>query len=451
MNEGTIVERNTSFVKYHVRLAVQHAQGLPRALSTGEYELIEQKGLQVEQDLLALQEHLRIAIRDESHKLVAGAAAQYLQAILEYCRLYQYEPSFGPHLDAILMIFSRSQVKYELDEPIACCEKFFALGSRLDTIEELTVMEVLDELLILDEQRQLDENSGLLSSLITRIRLSPSFLHWDLPESSISGHISGISLDQKIRFLGSLIDMISLNLLEQYSVDTGDALHDAIINLCRFSKCQNSFVPARLTMIFRHLFCAFYIDETHERHAAIVTHALAIANFCSESSWDETASTMFHALEAKRFIVFDLVKQKIVKASAYVDCAQHYQRHKMWKRSIAALERAFGSMELPNIFPLKLRGDYCKLVQALESKLELCPRSWDDASQYSIRRRELDRKLRHVLGKNGPTHSRRSRAIIDDSSNSCSSSVSGRYGVTYTESLSSGMSVMSFNYSALFS
>lgn len=213
MYEGTIVERNTSFVKYHVRLAVQHAQGLPRALSTGEYQLIEQKGLQVEQDLLALQEHLRLASRDESHKLVAGAAAQYLEAILEYYRLYQYEPSFGPHLDAILMILSRSQVKYELDEPIACCEKFFALGSRLDTIEELTVMKVLDELLILDEQRQLDENSGLLSSLITRIRLSPSFLHWDLPESSISGHISGISLDQKIRFLGSLIDMISLNLL----------------------------------------------------------------------------------------------------------------------------------------------------------------------------------------------------------------------------------------------
>ncbi|PVH83905.1 hypothetical protein DL98DRAFT_569297 [Cadophora sp. DSE1049] len=450
MYEGTIVERNTSFIEDHIRLAVQHAQNFPRKLSSNRCELIEQKGLQVGKDLLALQEHLRLASRDESRKLVAGAAAQYLQAILEYSRLYQYEPSFGPHLDAILMILSRSRVKYELADPIACCEKFFALGSRLDKINELTVTEVLDELLLLDEQRQLVENSGLFRSMVARIRLSPSFLHWDLPESSISEHMFGINLEQKTQFMGSLIDMISLNFLEQYYVDTGGALHDATINLCRFSMCQSSSFPVRLTTASQKLLHAFDIDDMHERHAAIVTHAVAIANFCSESRWDGTASTIFHALEARRFTVFDRVNRKVDKAWAYVACAQHYQRHKMWEKSIAAVERAFESMEVRDIFPLKVSGDYRKLMQVLQGKLELCPRPLNDASQWSVRRQELDKNFRRIIAKNKPNPSRRIRVVIDDSSTGCSSSASGKYGVTYTESLSSGMSGMSLNYSALF-
>ncbi|KAH7327110.1 Clr5 domain-containing protein [Rhexocercosporidium sp. MPI-PUGE-AT-0058] len=77
MYEGKIVERNTSFVKSHIRLVVQYAQDFLQDLRTDQCLDIEQKGNRVEKDLLALQEHLRLASRDESRKLVFGAAAQY--------------------------------------------------------------------------------------------------------------------------------------------------------------------------------------------------------------------------------------------------------------------------------------------------------------------------------------------------------------------------------------
>ncbi|KAH6720672.1 hypothetical protein BKA61DRAFT_238295 [Leptodontidium sp. MPI-SDFR-AT-0119] len=185
---------------------------------------------------------------------------------------------------------------------------------------------------------------------------------------------------------------------------------------------------------------------TRDPNAEILFRATELANGCSEAGWYDAADSLFGVLMNGSLATFDRVGRKFDKIRSYIWHARHQQRQGRWEESVETLLDAYRILTSTLLFSGNA-VEYHKLSDLLKSALDGISPSWRFSSRLTQLDAlvEMDMQLDAVIQDNKAAGMGSPRLNCNSAANS--SSNPGRYGVTYSESMMSGIS---FNYSALF-
>ncbi|KAH7327111.1 hypothetical protein BKA65DRAFT_62503 [Rhexocercosporidium sp. MPI-PUGE-AT-0058] len=251
-----------------------------------------------------------------------------------------------------------------------------------------------------------------------------------------------------------MIAVLALNFMEHESVEEGGHLHDAIIGLDGFAFDDGTFDLVNFAVQADEMLTAFEVNDILDRHICILNIAVAVASFCSVIKWDESADALFQALIVHHSKYFDRTERSFDKARAYIEYAHHQQRQKKWVESITTLHHTYLVLSKVTVVPGN-RAQFGSLVRVSRWLLGRCPMPLGRISNPSVREEieEIDKQVASMISKDNDIFARSlpGRKEKGNATTCSSSSISGKYGFTYTESLSSGMTGLSLGYSAMFS
>ncbi|KAG4440766.1 hypothetical protein IFR05_003753 [Cadophora sp. M221] len=236
-----------------------------------------------------------------------------------------------------------------------------------------------------------------------------------------------------------------------YSSENGSQLYQDTLKLTCIEDADNSNLQ-KIKLLASELLEPFGRFGTSRRfgtrdpNAEILFRAIELANGCSEVGWYDSADTLFGVLMNTSLATFDRAGRKFDKIRSYIWHAHHQQRQQRWEDCVTTLSDAYNILTSTLLFSGNA-VEYHKLSDLLKSALDGISPSWcfSCRSTQLASLVEMDRQLDAIIEDNKSAGMGSSMLNCNSAANS--SSNPGPYGVTYSESMMSGIS---FNYSALF-
>ncbi|KAK0113496.1 hypothetical protein ONS96_014359 [Cadophora gregata f. sp. sojae] len=237
-----------------------------------------------------------------------------------------------------------------------------------------------------------------------------------------------------------------------YSCENGSQLYQVAFRLSRIDDNDD-----RSLQKIRVLACDLLVPfgsfgktwkfGSRDPNSEILFGAIELANACSELAWYEAAETLFSVLMGGSLAALDRVGRKFDKLRAYIWFAHHQQRQESWKDAVSALCDAYRIITNTLLFSGNA-VEYHALSNQLKTTVNGISPSWR-YSTSSIQLKELmemAEQLDSIIADDEDAKNSIPRLNCDSTAHS--SSNAGKYGITYSESMMSGVS---FNYAALFS
>ncbi|KAH7379809.1 hypothetical protein BKA64DRAFT_236862 [Cadophora sp. MPI-SDFR-AT-0126] len=237
-----------------------------------------------------------------------------------------------------------------------------------------------------------------------------------------------------------------------YSCENGSELYQVTLKLSCIDDTNDSNLQKVRLLAYELLvpfgsFGTTWKFGSRDPNSEILFKAIALANGCSEVGWYEVAETLFSVLMGGSLAAFDRVGHKFDKLRAYIWYAHHHQRQERWEEFVEVLCDAYRIITSTLLFSGNA-AEYHTLSSQLKAAIDGIAPAWrySTSSTQLKELMEMDEKLDLILADDRDAKLGTSRLNCDSAERS--SSNARRYGVTYSESMLSGIS---FNYSALFS
>lgn len=236
-----------------------------------------------------------------------------------------------------------------------------------------------------------------------------------------------------------------------YSCDNGSHLYQITLQLSCIDDIESPDL-ARIKLLAYELLAPFGRFGTSRKfgtgdpNAEILYIAIELANCCSEIGRYDTADAMFEVLMNGSLVTFDRIGKKFDKIRSYIWYAHYQQRPFRWENSVTTVCDGYRILTSTLLFSGNA-VEYHRLSEQLKSALDGISLAWKILSNSGKMEDllEMDGNLDVIIADNKAARTGISK--LNGDSAGWSSSNPGRYGVTYSESMMSGIS---FNYSALF-
>ena len=299
---------------------------------------------------------------------------------------------------------------------------------------------------------QFDEAERLYRSVIDEMKSEPRIIRWkaqcSLCKLLCRYGSSQVNQDELAQLLFVHWAWVFKH---SYSCENGSQLYQITLQLSDIDDTENSSLQ-RIRHLARELLLPFggfgttWKFGSRDPNSDILFTALEIANICSELGWFEVADTMFSVLMGGSLAALDRVGRKFDKVRAYIWYAHHHQRQERWEDFVSSLRDAYRIVTSTLLFSGNA-VEYHALSEMLKMAFSEVPPSWRYSTSLSQMEEvsEMDRELDSVLANDRDSKLGIPRLNCDSVGHN--SSNSGKYGVTYSDSLMSGISL---NYSSLF-